>query len=403
MSMIQTPGPQVGRTNPIAVAACTLVALFEGIDLQAAGVAAPRLAPALGLKPADLGWFFSASTFGLMLGAAIGGRLSDRFGRKVSLLCSVLLFGVLSILTGLSNDLDQLIVTRFLTGVGLGGALPNLLAMVAENTRLDRRRAAVGILYAGLPCGGALASLVSYFGSDPSDWRMVFYLGGILPLAALLPLARILPAGRATAVEGGRGGFAEAAFGERRAVASLVLWGGFFLALLAMYLLLSWLPSLLIGRGLARPDAALVQMAFNLCGAMGSVITGQVMDRGARRAPVVAGVFSAAAASVALASLAPVSLGTSLAVGAALGATVSGTQALLYGLAPTLYPRRVRGTGVGIGVAAGRLGSAAGPMLAGLLLATGLSPAGVLLTLLPVLGLSGLAAVFLVAKPPAED
>jgi AAHS family 3-hydroxyphenylpropionic acid transporter len=394
---------QAARTNPVAVAACTLVAMFEGLDLQAAGVAAPKLAPALGLKPADLGWFFSASTFGLMLGAAIGGRLSDRFGRKVSLLCSVLLFGVLSLLTGLSDDLNQLIVTRFLTGVGLGGALPNLLAMVAENTRLERRRAAVGILYAGLPCGGALASLVSYFGSDPSDWRMIFYVGGLLPLVALLPLAKVLPYGPVLSMDPKRSGFAEAVFGERRAGASVLLWAGFFLALLAMYLLLSWLPSLLISRGLPRPDAALVQMAFNLCGAVGSIVTGQLMDGALRRGPVVAGVFTAAAASVALASFMRVSLGTSLGVGAALGATVSGTQALLYGLAPTLYPRRVRGTGVGVGVAAGRLGSAAGPVLAGLLLATGLSSAEVLLALVPVLGLSGLAAVFLVRKSPAED
>jgi AAHS family 3-hydroxyphenylpropionic acid transporter len=394
---------QRARTNPIAVAACTLVALFEGVDLQAAGVAAPRLAPALGLKPADLGWFFSASTFGLLVGAAIGGRLSDRFGRKPCLLVSVLLFGVLSILTGLSGDLGQLVATRFLTGIGLGGALPNVLALAAENTRPERRRAAIGILYAGLPCGGALASLVSYLGSDPSDWRMIFYVGGLLPLAALLPLAKALPAGGAPAAETGRSGFAEAVFGGGRTGASVTLWVGFFLALLAMYLLLSWLPSLLIGRGLARPDAALVQMAFNLFGAIGSIATGQLMDRGARRAPVVAGVFAAAAVSVAMASLLPVSPGISLAVGAALGATVSGTQALLYGLAPILYPRRVRGTGVGVGVAAGRLGSAAGPLLAGLLLATGLAPAQVLLSLLPVLAASGLAAVFLLAKPSAED
>ena len=143
-------------------------------------------------------------------------------------------------------------------------------------------------------------------------------------------------------------------------------------------------------------------MAFNLCGAAGSIVTGQLMDR-ARKTLVVAGVFSAAALAVAMTSLLPVSLGISMAVGGALGATVSGTQALLYGLAPILYPRRVRGTGVGVGVSAGRLGSAAGPMLAGLLLATGLSAAQVLLSLLPVLGLSGLAAVFLAAKPPAED
>ena len=390
------------RTNPLAVMACTLVALFEGVDLQAAGVAAPKLAPALGLKPAELGWFFSASTFGLMLGAAIGGWMSDRFGRKVTLLCSVLLFGILSILTGLANDIDGLIVARFFTGVGLGGALPNLLAMVAENTRLDRRRAAVGILYAGLPCGGALASLVSYFGSDPTDWRIIFYVGGVLPLAALLPLTKLLPANQ-TSVMAGKSGFASAVFGDRRTVTSLLLWGGFFLALLAMYLLLSWLPSLLIGRGLARPDAALVQMAFNLFGAAGSIATGWLMDRAGRKMLVVAGIFAAAGLSVILVSSLPVSLAISLAVGGALGATVSGTQAVLYGLAPTLYPRHVRGTGVGVGVAAGRLGSAAGPMLAGLLLSAGQSPEKVLLALLPVLGICCVATLFLTLRPATND
>ena len=390
--------------NPLAVAACTLVAVFEGMDLQAAGVAAPRLAPALHLTPADLGWFFSASTFGLMVGAAIGGRLSDRHGRRVSLLWSVLLFGVLSILTGLSNDINQLIATRFLTGVGLGGALPNLLAMVAENSHTDRRRAAVGILYAGLPCGGALASLVSYFGADPSDWRMIFYVGGILPLVALLPLARLLPAGLVAAKDGGEpGGFARAVFGEKRGPVSLVLWIGFFLALLAMYLLLSWLPSLLIGRGLSRPDAALVQMAFNLCGALGSIGTGWLMDHSPRRSLAVAAIFTAAAVAVALVATLPVSLAVSVVLGGALGATVSGTQAVLYGIAPTLYPRHVRGTGVGVGVACGRLGSAAGPMLAGLLLSAGRPPAQVLMALLPVLAICGVTAVFLALRPVPQD
>lgn len=391
------------RSNSLAVAACTLVALFEGIDLQAAGVAAPRLAPALHLTPADLGWFFSASTFGLMFGAAIGGRLSDRYGRRVSLLCSVLLFGILSILTGLSEDIRQLIVTRFFTGVGLGGALPNLLALVAENSRTDRRRAAVGILYAGLPCGGALASLVSYFGSDPSDWRMIFYVGGILPLVALLPLAKMLPPGLVAKAEGEQSGFARAVFGEGRTAVSVVLWAGFFLALLAMYLLLSWLPSLLIGRGLARPDAALVQMAFNLFGACGSIATGWLMDHAPKRSVAVGAIYASAALSVALVAILPVSLAVSIILGGLLGATVSGTQAVLYGIAPTLYPRYVRGTGVGVGVACGRLGSAAGPMLAGMLLSFGLPPAQVLMMLLPVLAVCGVTAVFLARRPVSQD
>ena len=382
---------------------CILVAILEGVDLQAAGVAAPKLGPALHLSPADLSWFFSVSTFGLMVGAAIGGRLSDRFGRKAGLVASVGLFGALSIATGLSDTVDQLVIARFLTGVGLGGALPNVLALVTESVTPERRRAAIGLAYAGLPTGGALASLVSFFGSDPSGWRTIFYIGGILPLLAVIPLALFLPRLPVPAKTGEEGGYARAVFGGGRAVSSVLLWIGFFLALLAMYLLLSWLPSLLIGRGLPRPDAALVQVAFNLFGAMGSAGTGWLMDRSGRRGPLVAAVFASSAVAIVLAASLPVSLAISLCVGAVVGATVSGVQAVLYGTAPTLYPMAVRGTGVGVAVAAGRLGSAAGPLLAGQLLIIGLTPAQVLLSLVPILVLSGVATLFLMPRPVSGD
>jgi AAHS family 3-hydroxyphenylpropionic acid transporter len=379
---------------------CILVAILEGVDLQAAGVAAPKLGPALGLSPGDLSWFFSVSTFGLMIGAAIGGRLSDRFGRKVGLVASVGLFGVLSIATGLADTVNQLVVARFLTGVGLGGALPNVIALVTEGVAPARRRAAIGLVYAGLPTGGALASLVSFFGADPSGWRTIFYIGGILPVLAVIPLALFLPRLAAPAKIGEEGGYARAVFGGGRAVSSLLLWIGFFLALLAMYLLLSWLPSLLIGRGLARPDAALVQVAFNLFGALGSAATGWLMDRSGRRGPLVAAIFAASALAIMLAAWLPVSLAISLGVGAAVGATVSGVQAVLYGTAPTLYPMAVRGTGVGVAVAAGRLGSAVGPLLAGQLLIIGLTSAQVLLS---ILLLSGVATLFLIPRPVSGE
>ncbi len=389
-----------------AIIACCALALFEGFDLQAAGVAAPRLAPDLRLGPDVLGWFFSVSTFGLMIGAAIGGRLSDRYGRKRVLAVSVIVFGMLSILTGLAQNSEQLLVARFLTGVGLGGALPNLIAIVAESAGEARRSRAVGFLYGSMPCGGALASLVSVAGAAPSDWRLIFYVGGLTPLLILLVAAPHLPgATRApiadTDVTPRRSGFIEAAFGEGRAVTTLLLWTVFLLALLIMYLLLSWLPSLLIGRGLSRPDAGLVQMAFNLAGAAGSVAAGWMMDRRNLRSATIVGVFAAAAASVAVLANAPASLAMSLLVGALLGATVSAVQSVVYGMAPGFYPTRLRGTGVGAAVVMGRLGSAIGPLLAGALLATGRSPAQVLLTLLPILGLGGVLCVWLANRPTA--
>jgi AAHS family 3-hydroxyphenylpropionic acid transporter len=191
--------------------------------------------------------------------------------------------------------------------------------------------------------------------------------------------------------------------GEGRALTTLLLWTVFLLALLIMYLLLSWLPSLLIGRGLSRPDAGLVQMAFNIAGAVGSVAAGWLMDRRGWRIATVIGAFGAAAAAVAVLASAPVSLVVSLLVGAALGATVSAVQSVVYGMAPTFYPARLRGTGVGAAVVMGRLGSAIGPLLAGALLATGRSAAQVLLTLLPVLALGGVLCVWLATRPTVVE
>ncbi len=176
----------------LTVALCGLIAAFEGFDLQAAGVAAPQLAPFFNLSPETLGWFFSASTIGLLFGAAFGGRFSDVWGRKRVLILSVLFFGLFSIATGMANDVTGLMIFRFLTGVGLGSALPNLIALVAENTPMERRFTAVSILYAGLPFGGALASLVTVFGAA-DDWRLVFYAGGLAPIVAIPILMYLLP------------------------------------------------------------------------------------------------------------------------------------------------------------------------------------------------------------------
>lgn len=395
-----------GRTNLAAVAVCCLLAVFEGFDLQSAGVAAPRLAPDLGLSPDDLGWFFSVSTFGLMLGAALGGRLSDMFGRKATLLFSVAAFGLLSIATGLATDLHGLLVARFLTGVGLGGALPNLIAIVAESVEPRLRGRAVGFLYGGLPCGGAIASLVSLAGADPSDWRVIFHVGGVGPLLALalaIPLLPNPPKTVAATSAGQKSGFVEAVVGEGRGMTTMLLWLAFFLALLIMYLLLSWLPSLLIGQGLSRPDAGLVQMAFNLAGAAGSVVTGWLMDHQKGRPITILAVFGASAASLVAAAVAQPSLTVFLFVGAALGATVSGVQSTVYGMAPSFYPTRLRGTGVGAAVVMGRLGSAAGPLLAASLIGAGRAPSQVLLAMLPILTACAAVCLWLSARSAATD
>ena len=399
-NMTETAGaPSVSKTSVLTMALCFMVAVFEGFDLQAAGVAAPKLGPAFHMEPEQLGLFFSMSTVGLLIGAGIGGRLSDRFGRKAVLIASIAIFGLMSIGNALAPSISALMLFRFLTGVGLGGALPNLLALVSESASPKVKNTMLGLLYAGMPTGGSLVSLMSLVGAV-DNWQLVFAIGGIAPLVTVplmvlfLKESAQLKAAKAVKASTDRQGFVFALFQEGRMARTLILWTAFFLSLLTMYILLNWLPTLLVGRGLSRPEASLVQMSFNVFGAVASLMTGVLMDRMRLRTVVLIS-FVTAALGLVLLALAPAVIGISLIVGGVVGWTMSMTQALLYALAPANYPTAVRGTGVGSAVAAGRIGSAVGPLLAGALLAGGAAPETVLLVLIPLISLAGIGAVFL--------
>jgi AAHS family 3-hydroxyphenylpropionic acid transporter len=388
-------------TSSATILLCCVVAIFEGFDLQSAGVAAPRLGPLFHMTPGQLAWFFSASTFGLMVGAAFGGRLSDRFGRKKVLIGSIAAFGLMSVANGLAPNVEMLLLARFMTGAGLGGALPNLLALVAENTAPGRRSTALAALYGAMPFGGAVASLVSLMGGA-ADWRIVFLAGGVGPLVMApilifaLPESRELQQVQAEASDGALHpkSIRHALMGDGRGFRTLLLCAGFFLGLMILYVLLNWLPTLLVGRGLSRPDASWVQVSFNLCGALASVLTGMAMDR-RPLSHVVVGCFALAAAALVLLWLAPVSLAVSFMVGGLVGMAILSTQTVLYATAPSVYPTEVRGTGVGAAVVFGRLGSAVGPLVAGSLLTSGVPPQQVLMVLIPIVVAAGVATFVL--------
>src|SRR5215475_7010267 len=183
-----------GRTLDTATAtivSCVAVAFCEGFDLQAAGVAARGIASEFNPTPDQLGTFFSASTLGLFGGALIGGRISDSFGRKRTLIWSVIIFGVFSILTAAAPDIHTLTWARLLTGLGFGGAFPSLLALVNESSSAGRRNANVALAYSGMPFGGAIASLLSML-SAPEHWRLIFIAGGVTPLLLAPFLHRVL-------------------------------------------------------------------------------------------------------------------------------------------------------------------------------------------------------------------
>ncbi len=181
------------RQARMTLALCAAAALFEGFDNQSMGVAAPRVIAEFALSTTQATFIFSAATIGLFLGAGIGGRLADFLGRKRTLIATLLLFGLCSLLTALAMGPKSLLLMRFLTGLGLGGAMPNFISLSSESTPADQRISVVTLIMAAMPFGGALAAAVSLGGQIGWNWRVIFYIGAIVPIVTAILMMRLLP------------------------------------------------------------------------------------------------------------------------------------------------------------------------------------------------------------------
>ena len=382
------------------IALCFIVAMLEGLDLQAVGVAAPAMAVSFQLDAAALGWVFSAGLIGLLPGAVFGGWLADRFGRKPVLIAAVVLFGLFSLLTAHSATYAQLLGARLVTGLGMGAALPILIALSSDVASPNLRNLAVSLTYCGVPLGGAIAALIGMF-SLGSDWRLVFYVGGVAPLLIAVLLLVGLPASsRVRSASLPLAVVTHALLGPQRAASTLLLWGACFCTLTVLYMLLNWLPTLLIERGLSRLDTAAIQVLFNIGGVVGSLLAGRLMDSGRALLAVALAYLGMLAALTALGHVQQLH-GLYLA-GFAAGACAVGGQLILYALAPRLYAAQVRATGVGVAVAVGRLGSMSGPLAAGQLLAAGAGVTGLLLAATPLVVVAASSAAMLLRRPRAD-
>ena len=386
----------------IAVLLCCLAAFCEGFDIQSAGVAAAGVSRAFGPTAAALGLFFSASGAGLLCGALLGGPLSDRIGRRQVLVGSLLVYGLCSLSTAVAQGMPFLILARSLTGIGLGGAMPTVIAVVADVTAPQRRSASVTYAYAGMPFGAVAASLLVYLWPAAS-WRAVFVVGAVAPLALVPFLMGYLPkAARSRSARGESGnalGRMRELFAQGRALKSLALWVAFFLMAVTLHLMLNWLPLLLQARGLVRSEAALAQAVFNVVGGLVTLVVGASLDLRWRRTAIVATLVALPAALV-LIAIAPPRPVPLISLAALLGAGVVAEQAIVYAVASAFYPTALRGTGLGAGVAAGRAGSLVGPMFAALLLGAGRTPSQVLVGVVPIVLVCGICVALLSLRAP---
>lgn len=365
----------------VTIGLCFMVALMEGLDLQAAGIAAVGMAQAFALDKMQMGWIFSAGILGLLPGALVGGMLADRHGRKRILLGSVLLFGLFSLATALAWSFPTLLLARLLTGVGLGAALPNLIALTSEAAGSRFRGRAVSLMYCGVPIGAALAAALGFSGLAAA-WQIIFWIGGVVPLLLIPLLMRWLPESQAFQR-------AEASvplrtlFAPGQAAATLLLWLGYFFTLLVVYMLINWLPMLLVGQGFRASQAAGVMFSLQIGAACGTLLLGALMDK---------------LTPLRMSLLIYSGILASLLAGFVAGLFATGGQSVLYALAPLFYPAAIRATGVGTAVAVGRLGAMSGPLLAGKMLALGTGTVGVMAASAPGIVLAGVAVFWLMHR-----
>ena len=398
---------EISRFQCIIFTLCILIMMCDGFDMQALAYVAPSIASEWKLSPGIFGPVFAAVLLGSMVGAFAFGYLADRFGRKRTLVLCMILFGALNIGSAYATSIESFTLLRFLCGIGLGGVIPNVMALVSEYAPARRRATLVAITWCGFSLGAVLGGLISVPLISHFGWKSVFVFGGILPLCLvaivvfalpesikflilacgngveLVAVLRKLNPGRhfddssAFVLDEprlGRGSIS-ALFRDGLAIGSVFLCLAFFMSLMLVYLFINWIPLLLRQAGLPLQDAMMGTIIFNLSGIFGSVFCTQFIDR--KILPpmfiLIFAYFVGAAAVFAIGfagtSFWPI-IGT-IFLG---GFFIIGAQLSLNALITNYYPTAIRGTGVGWSQVVGRTGSLLGPLMGGALVSQGMSP-----------------------------
>ncbi len=419
----------VGRFQLFVAVLCALAVFMDGFDTQMVGYVLPAIARSLQIEPAALTSVVVSGLVGLMAGALIFGLVADRIGRKSVIIFCLVFFGLAMLLTPTADTVAGLGIWRFLTGLGLGGAMPNAIALTAEYSPRRSRATMVMMMFFGFSFGAAVAGFATAALIERFGWPAVFYSGAALPilfapvLAAALPesirvlalrgtqasriallLARIDPA--RSPVAGARFVIAEEneagglpllhLFRERRALSTVLLWIMFFMNLLCLFFLATWLPTVIHGKGLSLATAAFATALLQIGGCTGTLCFGPLVDRFGAFA-VLSVTYLGAAVFVALVgisgTLAPVIMLTVFAA----GFCIVGGQNAMNALAATLYPTAIRSTGVGWALGIGRIGTMAGSAMGGALLARHL-PIPTVFTLAALPALCTAAATFALGR-----
>jgi MFS transporter, AAHS family, 4-hydroxybenzoate transporter len=384
------------------VAMCFLIVVADGMDVAIMGFVTPPILQDWNISRPAFGFVISAAPFGLVIGALVAGPSSDRFGRKIVLTTSVLLFGIFTVIAAWSSSPQEMALLRLLAGMGMGAAMPNATTLLSEYAPLRRRSLMITIMFSGFTLGSAAIGFIAGYMIPHFGWRSVLLVGGITPLVlvpflvALLPeSARYMalhgaPADKIAATLGRVTGYRFTGgetfvssepplstkrpigvlFSDGYAATTIALWITYFMGLMVVYLLIGWLPTLMKDAGLTITSAANVTAMFQIGATIGAILIGWSMDRRHPSRVIGAAYLAGAVFILGLAWVGAQSAWLAALVFAA-GFCASGAQTGLNAFAPSCYPTIARATGVSWMLGMGRFGSIVGSLVGGALLGLG--------------------------------
>jgi MFS transporter, AAHS family, 4-hydroxybenzoate transporter len=375
-------------------ALCFLIVLADGFDTASIGFIAPSLIKEWGVTKPALGPVLSAALFGLAAGALSSGPLADRIGRKSVLVAAVGVFGLACLGSAFSGTLTQLTVLRFVTGLGLGAAMPNAVTLTSEYCPDKLRATLTNAMFCGFPLGAAFGGFLAAWMIPQFGWRSVLMLGGVAPLVLAVAMLALLPesvrymVAKSQPVERVRAALARISSQAAQAssftlsesrpsaegrsgagvvlspqylVGSVMLWIAYFMGLVIFYALINWMPILFKDAGVEPRSATLIASLFPL-GGCGAILFGWLMDRFNANKIIALG-FVVTAALVYVIGQAVGNVGGLVAIVFLAGAFMNTAQSSLPALAAAFYPTAGRATGVSWMLGFGRFGGIAGSFL----------------------------------------
>lgn len=377
-----------------------LVLLLDGYDISAASLANPDIIRQWNLQPEDTTYFLTASLAGIMVGAIIFGWFGDRFGRKTTILTAATLFGAATLACALSTNLDQLTLFRFLCGIGIGGVMPNTIALAAEMAPKGVQATLIILMFTGTPAGSSLPGPIAAWVVPHYGWQMIFWIGGLIPLAIVVLLFFVLPesiqflaqdgrrrekaASVARSIEPeieigpddrfvvdhtnpGRKGSWRELFRPPFSVITPLLASLFIINFLVLYFMNNWMP-VLIGQASSSESLGIwATTAFGASGALGGIILSRFVDKfGLVPVTVLFALAVPVIASFGYAASYPALMIVMAALG---GLCIVGLQFGLNATSGMIYPTHIRSNGVGFAFGVGRFGAIAGPLIGGALIA----------------------------------